>query len=282
MQTNIMKNDELLPELKFSKEEIHSQLQKIFVDPRFMGSDILKRFLTFIVDQTLMGHSDWLKEYTIGVKVLNKPIDFKPQECGIVRIHAGRLRRALHHYYEQAGANDFIYISIPKGGYIPIFSSTAESAEENIEGKSLLSKPAVIAVFPFNQLNNRLSNSFTHGLCQQLTNSLMHFENFSMIAYPVVQNLFERYNDIKEIASMFEMQYIITGNIQLTKDRIRINVQMIEWSTSHQLWSYMYEQSFSEANVFELQDEVAKLIISDLNSFCNLKSSKKLNHLAIA
>src|SRR5689334_19935434 len=118
-----MKYDLLRADVKFSKEEIDIQLQKILRNPRFMGSDILKRFLTFIVDQTLMGHSDWLKEYTIGVKVLNKPIDFKPQENGIVRIHAGRLRRALHHYYQQTGTRDAIYISIPKGGYIPTFSN---------------------------------------------------------------------------------------------------------------------------------------------------------------
>ena len=40
-----------------------------------------------------------LKEYTIAVNVLDKPTNFKPQDNSIVRIHAGRLRRALNHFY---------------------------------------------------------------------------------------------------------------------------------------------------------------------------------------
>jgi hypothetical protein len=39
----------------------------------------------------------------------------------IVRIHAGRLRRALKEYYYDAGKNDPIVIEIPKGSYIPVF-----------------------------------------------------------------------------------------------------------------------------------------------------------------
>src|ERR1700748_1525659 len=109
-------------EAKLSRDTINQQLQKIFLDPLFMNSEILRKFLLFIVDQTLTGHADWLKEYTIGVNVLNKPADFTPQENGIVRIHAGRLRRALHHYYKETGILDSIHISIPKGRYVPVFA----------------------------------------------------------------------------------------------------------------------------------------------------------------
>ena len=84
-----------------SKEIINHQLQKIISDPIFAVSNILRRFLSFIVEETLAGHSNQLKEYTIGVKVLNKPTDFQPQKDAIVRIHAGRLRRALSHYYKK-------------------------------------------------------------------------------------------------------------------------------------------------------------------------------------
>ena len=282
MQANIMYS-ELLPDLKFSREEIDDQLQKIFADPRFIGSDILKRFLTFIVDETLMGHSDWLKEYTIGVKVLNKPIDFKPQECGIVRIHAGRLRRALHHYYQQSGTNDSIFISIPKGGYVPIFSKNIETAEENNEEKMLSHKPASIAVLPFNQLNNRLSDSFAHGLCLQISNGLMRFENFSVIAYHIARNLFDQNNGIKDMTPVLDVQFVIAGNIQYTTDRIRINVEMIELNTSRQIWNYMYESKFNEVNSFELQDTITKGILSELGEFCNVKKVKPgKNILAIA
>ena len=106
----------------FAKEEIIAQLQKIIADPLFSVSDILKRFLLFVTEETLQGRSNQIKEYTIGVNVLHKPISFNPRQDAIVRIHAGRLRRALHQYYKDAGALDPIYVSIPKGSYLPLFA----------------------------------------------------------------------------------------------------------------------------------------------------------------
>ena len=105
----------------YSKGEILHQLQRIFADQTFSVSDILKRFLSFIVEETLDGRSNQIKEYTIGVNVLNKPQSFNPSQDAIVRIHAGRLRRALHHYYKNAGSADPIRIEMPKGSYLPYF-----------------------------------------------------------------------------------------------------------------------------------------------------------------
>ncbi|MEJ0082744.1 MAG: hypothetical protein WDM78_17730 [Puia sp.] len=74
----------------FSEDLIYAQLHKIFLCPVFAVSDILRRFLSYIIEETLGGRSNTIKEYTIAVNVLNKPISFKPQQDAIVRIHAGR------------------------------------------------------------------------------------------------------------------------------------------------------------------------------------------------
>jgi len=114
----------------YSKGEILHQLQRIFADQTFAVSDILKRFLSFIVEETLEGRSNQIKEYTIGVNVLNKPQSFNPSQDAIVRIHAGRLRRALHYYYKGAGASDTIRIEMPKGSYLPYFMTNEMGATE--------------------------------------------------------------------------------------------------------------------------------------------------------
>ena len=138
------------PVLGYSKEEIDQQLQRICADPIFAVSDILMRFLSFIVEETLLGRSNQIKEYTIGMNVLNKPGSFNPSLDAIVRIHAGRLRRALHQYYEVNGKNDPIRILMPKGNYVPVFSPNAkddiaefiESKHEDIlKGESVSSDP---------------------------------------------------------------------------------------------------------------------------------------------
>src|SRR3954451_5221818 len=107
---------------RLSKEVINQQLERIFLDPLFLNSPILKKFLSFIVDQALLGNANLLKEYTIAVNVLDKPTNFKPQENSIVRIHAGRLRRALNHYYNAREVPEPVFISVPLGTYVPVFA----------------------------------------------------------------------------------------------------------------------------------------------------------------
>src|SRR5213593_1215581 len=62
----------------------------------------LKRFLKFIVDQTLGGGGK-LKEFLIGIEVFEKPDSFDPRNDPIVRVQARRLRAKLAQYYESEG-----------------------------------------------------------------------------------------------------------------------------------------------------------------------------------
>src|SRR5436190_8742715 len=171
-----------LNETSFSREAIYEQLERVFSDPFFATSEILKRFLAFVVEETLSGHANTIKEYTIGTQVLNKSLNFTPQSDAIVRIHAGRLRRALHHYYELTGKSDPICISIPKGSYVPIFSAPDVAIENDVlsQNISLLTekKNMVIAVTPFSQFeNDAVKISFAHALGVQLSTELSHMEN---------------------------------------------------------------------------------------------------------
>src|ERR1043165_9440868 len=96
----------------FTLAAIDQQLERIFLDSHFTESEILKKFLCFIVHETIAGRANCLKEYTIATNVLGKPTSFNPQENGIVRIHAGRLRRALIDYYQSKGVDDPIVIDV--------------------------------------------------------------------------------------------------------------------------------------------------------------------------
>ena len=97
-------------------EEINLQLQQILASPAFKNSPTLSKFLSFIISETLLERQQQLKEYNIALNVLNRSPHFNPQDDAIVRIHAGRLRRALNEYYMIHGINDPIIIHVPKGG----------------------------------------------------------------------------------------------------------------------------------------------------------------------
>ncbi len=75
-----------------------------------------------------------IKGYNIAVEVFKRPEGFT-QDDPVVRIEAGRLRRALERYYLVAGQDDPVTIDIPKGGYAPSFTWKAPAGAESIENE---------------------------------------------------------------------------------------------------------------------------------------------------
>ena len=104
-----------------SEEAIRPQLEKILTSPQFVNSPNLRNFLRFIVEKTLAGEAAEIKGYTVATQVLGRKADFDPNLDPIVRIQAGRLRRALEQYYRVQGKSDAVVIDVPKGSYVPVF-----------------------------------------------------------------------------------------------------------------------------------------------------------------
>ncbi len=100
---------------------IDEQLDRMFESSQFGANDRRRAFLKYIIDETLAGHADRLKGYSIGVSVLGRSEDFDATSDPVVRLEARRLRRELEHYYLTDGSNDPLVITIPKGSYVPSF-----------------------------------------------------------------------------------------------------------------------------------------------------------------
>ena len=100
---------------------MRAALERVITSPVFRSSPQLAAFLKFIVESALTGHTEDIKGYTIAIKALGRGEDFNPKTDAIVRVEAGRLRRALATYYAEAGAHDPIGIEIPARGYVPSF-----------------------------------------------------------------------------------------------------------------------------------------------------------------
>lgn len=103
--------------------QIREQLGRILRSPQFARSDRLRRFLQFIVDAKLRGEPDQIQEYGIGLEIFGRLPSFDPRSDSIVRTEAHRLRRKLTEYYQDAGENDPVRISLPERGYVPEFSA---------------------------------------------------------------------------------------------------------------------------------------------------------------
>ena len=104
-----------------SEAEIRAALLRIAGSDVFGTSPQLAAFLRFIVESTLRGEAQHIKGYTIATEALGRGQDFDPQADPIVRVEAGRLRRALERYYAGPGSADVVVIDVPRGRYVPAF-----------------------------------------------------------------------------------------------------------------------------------------------------------------
>src|SRR5579883_359537 len=105
----------------FHRADVEAQLFRILASREFVNAGRRSRFLQFIVSASLNGESDRLKESVIGVEVFDRPPAYDPKSEPIVRTEARRPREKLDSYYQTAGVADAIVITVPRGGYVPVF-----------------------------------------------------------------------------------------------------------------------------------------------------------------
>ena len=109
-------------------EKIRAQLERLAASPEFARTDRMARFLRFVVDQSLLGNADALKERQIGIKVFDRPQDWDPKLDNIVRSEARRLRAKLDAYAATANPDETVRITMPKGGYAVEFKDLSPPA----------------------------------------------------------------------------------------------------------------------------------------------------------
>src|SRR5580700_3281246 len=108
---------------RVSDEAVREELSRIFSCHEFRSSKRSQEFLRYIVEHTLSGHAEILKERTIGIGVFGRSTSYEPSDDATVRVKAGDVRKRLGLYYAEQGAQDPVRIDLPGGTYVPEFRS---------------------------------------------------------------------------------------------------------------------------------------------------------------
>jgi eukaryotic-like serine/threonine-protein kinase len=117
-------------------QQIRKELETVRASRFFRNADRMSRFLSYVVDLTLEGKSDELKEYSIAIAVFDRESSFDPRIDPIVRVEARRLRKKLDEYYEQEGTQDPVRIRLPKGSYAAEFAEPGSVPDSTPEQES--------------------------------------------------------------------------------------------------------------------------------------------------
>lgn len=125
------------------------ELDRITQSAEFRQSEQSKRLLTYLVEHTLDGKFELLRERAIGMALFGRADGYDTNESPIVRVRANEIRKRLAKYYQEHGNGTRVQLEVPAGGYKVELRQVGEPVEA--AAAEPVAKEAVIeplAAFP--------------------------------------------------------------------------------------------------------------------------------------
>ena len=249
-------------------DAVRAELERILSSQAFSGSERLSQFLRFVVEESISGRADALKEWLLGVRVFGRSDTFDPRIDAIVRVEAGRLRTKLALYYETEGHNDPVLIQVNKGSYAPVFHERS-SVSHVIAHSTGVFEPGTnherhdglssIIVLPFVNLSADPDNEyFCDGLTEEVITGLAAIPGLRVIARSTAFRYKGITQDIRRVGAELDVAAALEGSVRKMGDRLRITAQIIDTRNCFHLCSQTYERQIND--VFAIQKEIADAI----------------------
>jgi len=162
------------PKTSPERRLVEDELNALLASPHFRNSKRYPALLKYVVEKSLDGQVDELKERTIGVEVFGRQPDYDTNADPVVRVTAGEVRKRIALFYHEAGEERRIQIDLPTGSYAPEFSRefnhsrpALASVEESLAETGAESEPPILdasakpdAVESDERSEDKLSRSF--------------------------------------------------------------------------------------------------------------------------
>jgi tetratricopeptide (TPR) repeat protein len=240
--------------------EIRAQLDLILRSRAFIQSHRIRRFLQFVVEESLLGQPHRLKEYLIGLEVFDRREAFDPRVDSIVRVEARRLRYKLEEYYRSEGREDGIRIVLRKGSYVPIFEYRSAgngvspiSARRSME-IALSGSDASEAAAAREEIQRRLAHVLIKEGC------------FQVVVKPAAQPAADEASLAEgavpaPAAPSTNADYLIEGSMELQDDTFRLLLQLQQSADGSYIWSETADGRLEDLSCI---DHLAQQLVRDL------------------
>ncbi len=265
---------------KDADQKTRLQLNRILASRTFHQADRLKRFISFIVEETISGRGTHLKEFLVGMEVFGKDSRFDPRTDPIVRVQARRLRARLTRYYIEEGQEDEIVIDLPKGGYAPIFKRAEAATPKRLVAATLVSRNTVVVLPYADHSRQHDQDYFCKGIGEEIIQTLMRQNNIRVVS-PENYAAFKAEADLRDAASRLNAAIVVTGSVRSSRDDFRITTHLIDGVSGRYLWTDSIDRAMDD--VFAIQEEIAAAIgeklVSELSGGRNSKGQKQTGNL---
>lgn len=248
------------------------ELDRVLASEGFASSPRLVRLLRYIVEKSVAGNREALKEYSIGLDVFDRDPSFDPKVDSIVRSTARQLRLKLAQYYQTDGQNRPMRIVLPKGSYVAEFqeriAADAEPAPPRSQTASFRPRyfalallalvmvaavslalnrprptvhPRTVAVLPFRDLSPHQDLGYlAEGLRDGLTSALVRVKGLELTAR-VSSGGIASGADPATAAKAASAETLILGSVAPSGEDFQATIHLLDGKTGKYLWSDTYQ-----------------------------------------
>ena len=272
-------------------DAVRAGLAAIVASRVFRSSQRQRKFLSYVVEETLEGRGAQLKEFSIGLEVFGKDQSFDPRLDTIVRVEARKVRAKILEYYREEGKHDPLRIDFVKGSYAPVFRTAEDTLalpstfpdapaqgtkvdfpwRRLVGGLILLillasaayffarnrtsSTPttASIAVLPFVNLGDEKNEFFSDGLTDELIDSFGRIPGLHVVGRASVFQFKGKAIDLREIGRKLNVRTVLEGSVRESGGLLRITVELDDTSNGYRLWSHSYDGQLKDILVVQRQ-----------------------------
>lgn len=174
-------------------------------------------------------------------------------EENTLQVHVSSLRKAL-------GAS--LIVTVHGRGYKYAGPPPVATGDSQAVPAAPDRKP-VIAVLPFGNMSGDPEQQyFSDGITQDIIARLSKYRILSVIGQHSSFAMRGREEDLGEVRGKLSADYVLTGSIRKSGQRVRVSARLTDPQTDNAVWAENYDRPLDD--IFDLQDEVAALIASTL------------------
>lgn len=211
---------------------IRQELQCLETSSAFSRSANLFTLLKFVVEESLAGRGNTLKELVIGDALYGRHQPYDPRLDSTVRVEARRLRRKLDEFYRRDGIERPIRIELPTGCYRPVFREVSEKLERDRQPGVTTATPTArvdLAILPFRALSpDSEDDRFADGLTDELIFACGGLPGLRIAPRLAVFQYKNKNYSVAEVARELGAALVFHGTVRAQRDRSRVTLEIAD------------------------------------------------------
>jgi TolB-like protein/cytochrome c-type biogenesis protein CcmH/NrfG len=140
-----------------------------------------------------------------------------------------------------------------------------------------------LAALPFRNVNGDEDNGIIAvGIHEDLLSQLSRIAALRVTSRTSVEEYANSETSLKDIAEALGVEYLLEGSVQSSGPRIRVRVRLVDAETDRGLWSKDFDEEVSPENLFDIQSEIARTVVDELEAQLTPEESATLEAMTPA